>query len=46
MCIPVVNILHDVMSTFRAVNMLQVFANPGDKVVFEGTFDKLMKQVR
>ena len=42
--VPSVNIVKNLLSSCFAMHENQVFANPGDEVIFEGPFDDLMKQ--
>ena len=43
--VPSVDIVKNLLSSCFAMHENQVFANPGDEVIFEGTLDDLVQEV-
>ena len=44
--IPVINVIKDFVRSSQTMREEEVILNPSDKMVFESTFDNLMKQIR
>jgi hypothetical protein len=44
--IPSINLIHDVTPLPLAMHEIDIFFNPGDKMVLKGSFDKLVKNIR